>query len=89
MCKPGPEIFLFAGPDSGGERAAAMYALIGTCTLNDIDRRAYLGYVDLQRFDAVSKIRLLSGPGVEGLALPLRQAGHLQKKARKPVAVDL
>jgi hypothetical protein len=37
--------FLFAGSDSGGERAAAMYALIGTCRLNDIDPRAYLDYV--------------------------------------------
>lgn len=37
--------FLFAGSDSGGERAAAMYALIGTCALNDIDQRAYLDYV--------------------------------------------
>ena len=37
--------FLFAGSDSGGERAAAMYALIGTCTLNDIDPRAYLDYL--------------------------------------------
>lgn len=36
---------LFAGSDSGGERAAAMYSLIGTCTLNDIDPRAYLHYV--------------------------------------------
>jgi transposase len=37
--------FLFAGSDSGGERAAAMYGLIGTCKLNGIDPEAYLGYV--------------------------------------------
>ncbi len=41
----GRKIFLFAGSDSGGERAAAMYARIGTCILNDIDPRAYLDYV--------------------------------------------
>src|ERR1700744_695803 len=41
----GRKNFLFAGSDSGGERAAAMYALIGTCALNDIDPRAYLEYV--------------------------------------------
>ncbi|MGF6293024.1 hypothetical protein QFZ98_004885 [Paraburkholderia youngii] len=41
----GRKNFLFAGSDTGGERAAAMYALIGTCTLNDIDPRAYLDYV--------------------------------------------
>ena len=37
--------FLFAGSDSGGERAAAMYGLIGTCKLNSINPRAYLEYV--------------------------------------------
>jgi hypothetical protein len=37
--------FLFAGSDSGGERAAAMYSLIRTCKLNDIDPRAYLCHV--------------------------------------------
>jgi transposase len=37
--------FLFAGSDAGGERAAAMYGLIGTCKLNDINPRAYLEYV--------------------------------------------
>ncbi len=37
--------FLFAGSDSGGERAAAMYSLIGTCKLNAINPRAYLEYV--------------------------------------------
>ena len=37
--------FMFAGSDSGGERAAAMYSLIQTCRLNDIDPRAYLCHV--------------------------------------------
>jgi len=37
--------FLFAGADSGGERAAAMYSLIGSCRLNGIDPEAYLHYV--------------------------------------------
>jgi transposase len=41
----GRKNFLFAGSDSGGERAAAMYSLIGTCKLNDINPRAYLEYV--------------------------------------------
>ena len=36
---------MFAGSDSGGERAAAMYSLIGTCKLNGIDPRAYLTHV--------------------------------------------
>jgi hypothetical protein len=36
---------LFAGADSGGERAAAMYSLIGTARLNGLDPEAYLAYV--------------------------------------------
>lgn len=36
--------FLFAGSDSGGERAAAMYCLIGSCKLNSTDPRAYLEF---------------------------------------------
>ena len=35
--------FLFAGSDAGGERAAAIYSLIGT--LNGLDPEAYLRYV--------------------------------------------
>ncbi|KVZ32118.1 IS66 family transposase [Burkholderia ubonensis] len=41
----GRKNFLFAGSDSGGQRAAAMYSLIGTCKLNGINPRAYLEYV--------------------------------------------
>jgi transposase len=37
--------FLFAGSDAGGDRAAGMYSLIGTCLLNGIDPQAYLRYV--------------------------------------------
>uniref|UniRef100_UPI0038B79B48 hypothetical protein n=1 Tax=Paraburkholderia caledonica TaxID=134536 RepID=UPI0038B79B48 len=32
--------FMFAGSDSGSERAAAMYGLIGTWELNDINPHA-------------------------------------------------
>ena len=38
----GRKNYLFAGSDAGGERAAAMYSLIGTCKLNGIDPEAYL-----------------------------------------------
>jgi transposase len=41
----GRKNFLFAGADCGGERAAAMYGLIGTCKLNEIDPEAYLRFV--------------------------------------------
>ena len=36
---------LFAGSDDGGERAAAIYTLIGTAKLNGLDPEAYLRYV--------------------------------------------
>ena len=41
----GRKNYLFAGSDSGGERAAAIYSLIGTAKLNGIDPEAYLRLV--------------------------------------------
>jgi transposase len=41
----GRKNYLFCGSDSGGERAAAMYSLIGTAKLNGLDPQAYLRYV--------------------------------------------
>lgn len=38
----GRKNYLFAGSDAGGERAAAVYSLIGSAKLNDIDPEAYL-----------------------------------------------
>jgi len=35
----------FAGSDAGGHRAAAIYTLIQTCVLNDVDPQAWLAYV--------------------------------------------
>ena len=34
--------YLFAGSDAGGERAAAIYSLIGTAKLNSLDLETYL-----------------------------------------------
>lgn len=36
---------MFAGADSDGERATAMYSLIGTARVNGLDPEAYLAYV--------------------------------------------
>jgi transposase len=33
---------MFVGSDAGGKRAAAMYNLIGSAKLNDLDPEAYL-----------------------------------------------
>jgi transposase len=41
----GRKNYLFAGSDAGGERAAAIYSLIGTAKLNGIDPEAYLRQV--------------------------------------------
>jgi transposase len=38
----GRKNYLFAGADSGGQRAAAMYSLIGSAKLNGLDPEAYL-----------------------------------------------
>ncbi len=41
----GRRSYLFAGSDAGGERAASMYTLIGTCKLTGVDPEAYLRHV--------------------------------------------
>jgi hypothetical protein len=41
----GRKSWLFAGSDRGGQRAAAMYSLIVTAKLNDVDPQAWLADV--------------------------------------------
>ena len=41
----GRKNFLFAGSDSGGERAAAMYSMFGSAKLNGLDPEIYLHHV--------------------------------------------
>lgn len=41
----GRKNYLFAGSNTGGERAAAMYTLMGSAKLNGIDPQAYLSHV--------------------------------------------
>lgn len=36
---------MFAGSDSGGERAATLYTIIETARLNDVDPEAYLRHL--------------------------------------------
>ena len=38
----GRKNYLFAGSDSGGERAAALYSLIGSAKLNGLDPEFYM-----------------------------------------------
>ncbi len=37
--------YLFAGSDSGGQRAATIYSLVASAKLNGMDPEAYLRYV--------------------------------------------
>ena len=41
----GRKNFLFAGSNAGGERAAAIYSLLGTAKLNGLDPELYLHHV--------------------------------------------
>ncbi|ENF88202.1 transposase IS66 family protein [Escherichia coli P0305260.12] len=41
----GRKNWLFAGSDSGGEHAAVLYSLIGTCRLNNVEPEKWLHYV--------------------------------------------
>ncbi|WP_264996862.1 transposase domain-containing protein, partial [Komagataeibacter intermedius] len=53
----GRKAWLFAGSDRGGERAAAMYSLIVTARLNDVDPHAWLADV-LARINDIPNPRL-------------------------------
>lgn len=46
---------MFAGSDSGGERAAAMYSLIGSAKLNGLKPEAYGGDILAQIADHLLK----------------------------------
>lgn len=53
----GRKAWLFAGSDRGGERAAAIYSLIVTARLNDVDPQAWLADV-LARINDIPNPRL-------------------------------
>ena len=67
----GIKSYLFAGSDVGGERAAAMYSLIGSCKLNKLDPESYLRHVSERIADhPINRIDELL-PWNVVLALPL------------------
>ena len=56
----GRKNYLFAGSDAGGERAAAIYSLIGSAKLNGLDPEAYLREVLIRVADhPISRIERL------------------------------
>lgn len=72
----GRKNYLFCGADAGGERAAVLYSLIGTCKLNGIDPQGYLRCV-LERLPEhpINRIaELLPWRLAADSPLPLRRA---------------
>ena len=61
----GRKNYLFAGSDTGGTRAAAIYSIIATCKLNAIDPEAY--FRDILTRIADHKINRIT---VSGVLLP-------------------
>jgi hypothetical protein len=68
----GRKDWTFAGSDSGGRRAGAIYTLIETCKLNDVDPRAWLA-------DVLARIAESSRQGHRGVA-----ALELVQHCRRP-----
>ncbi|WP_019091243.1 transposase domain-containing protein, partial [Komagataeibacter europaeus] len=66
----GRKAWLFAGSDRGGERAAAMYSLIVTARLNDVDPQAWLA-------DVLARINDIPNPRLHEL-LPWHWKAHQQ-----------
>jgi transposase len=57
----GRKNYLFLGSDSGGQRAASLYSLIGTAKLNGLDpalRNSWLSVLEDVRYHPVSSLRL-------------------------------
>ena len=67
----GRKNYLHLGSDSGGERAAVVYSLLGTAKLNGLNPRAYLRHV-LQRIAEHPSNRIDE-------LLPWAVAAHLQQ----------
>ena len=68
----GRKNYLFAGADVGGERAAAIYSLVGTAKLNGLDPEGYLRQVPTQiadhpinRIDELLPWNLVAQPATE------------------------
>lgn len=63
--------YLFAGADSGGDRAAAIYSLIGTAKVNGIDQEAWLRHVPAHIAAPPSTELTSSCPGITPGSWPL------------------
>ena len=70
----GRKSWLFAGSDRGGQRTAAMYSIIVTAKMNDVDPQAYL-------HDVLSKIVARHPMGRIDELLPFAYAPAAEKAA--------
>ncbi len=70
----GRKNYLFAGSDAGGERAAAIYSLVGTAKLNGLDPEAYLRQVLTHIADhPINRVDELLPWNVAAALMPLEQ----------------
>ena len=93
----GRKNWLFAGSDVGGHRAAAIYSLIETCKLNDIDPRAYLTYVlmhiaghNIHRIEDAAALERRQAAGPHGASIELTPlaGGSTACRTRAPCLRD-
>jgi transposase len=79
----GRKNYLFAGSDSGGERAAAIYTLIGTVKLNGLDPEAYLREVLTRIADhPISRIEELLPWNIVASVVPV-PSSNPQREAKR------
>jgi hypothetical protein len=87
--------FLFAGSDTGAERAAIAYTVLGCCALVEVNPVEYLGDV-LPRLAQRIRLRTAGHPALterrsrpqQRLGLPLVEAGLYRELERRPTFVQ-
>jgi hypothetical protein len=67
----GRKNYLFAGSDAGGERAAAIYSLLGSAKLNDLDPELYIAMSWSASLITLSTVSKNSCPGTWPLSFQL------------------
>jgi len=77
----GRKAWLFAGSDRGGERAAALYSLIVTAKLNDVDPQAWLA-------DVLARIAEHPARNIDELLPPTHGATQSGGLITAPISAD-
>jgi hypothetical protein len=79
---------LFAGSDPGGQRAAAIYSLITTAKLNDVDPRAWFANVLARINDHRQGAWTISCPGTGRPPDPKPRPDHVTRGAHRTDTVN-